>query len=72
MKFFIKDFFCKCYQIRRKLWILSHLLKKSLVENFIFCPMKTQKDILNAALIYSKQIFLKNIKWRRSYIFYIQ
>ena len=35
-KFSIKDFFSKCDQIRRKLWIWSHLLKKSLMENFIF------------------------------------
>ena len=40
MKFFIKDFFNKCYQIRRKLRIWSHLLKKSLMENFIFCGVK--------------------------------
>ena len=33
----IKDFFSKCDQIRRKLRIWSHLLKKSLMENFIFC-----------------------------------
>ena len=37
MKFSIKDFFSKCDQIRRKLRISSHLLKKSLIENFIFC-----------------------------------
>ena len=37
MKFSIKDFFSKCDQIRRKLRIWSHLLKKSLIENFIFC-----------------------------------
>ena len=36
MKFSIKDFFSKCDQIRRKLQIWSHLLKKSLMENFIF------------------------------------
>ena len=36
MKFSIKDFFCTCDQIRRKLRIWSHLLKKSLMENFIF------------------------------------
>ena len=30
------DFFSKCDQIRRKLWIWSHLLKKPLMENFIF------------------------------------
>ena len=39
MKFPIKDFFSKCDQICRKLWIWSHLLKKSLVENFIFCAV---------------------------------
>ena len=39
MKFSIKDFFSKCEQIRRKLRICSHLLKKSLMENFIFCAV---------------------------------
>ena len=39
MKFPIKDFFSKCDQIRRKLQIWSSLLKKSLMENFIFCAM---------------------------------
>ena len=37
MKFPIKDFFSKCDQIRSKLRIWSHLLMKSLMENFIFC-----------------------------------
>ena len=36
MKFSIKDFSSKCDQIRRKLQIWSHLLKKSLMENFFF------------------------------------
>ena len=36
MRFFIKDFFSKCDQIRRKMRIWSHLLKKSLMENYIF------------------------------------
>ena len=39
MKFSIKDFFSKCDQIRRKLRIWSHLLKKSLMENFILCAV---------------------------------
>ena len=39
MKFFIKDFFSKSDQIRSFLWIWSHLLKKSLMENFIFCAV---------------------------------
>ena len=41
MKFSIKDFFRKCDQIRRKLRIWSHLLKKSFIENFIFCAVYT-------------------------------
>ena len=36
MKFFNKDFFSKYDQIPRKVRIWSHLLKKSLMENFIF------------------------------------
>ena len=37
MKFSITDFFSKCVQIRNFLRIWSHLLKKSVMENFIFC-----------------------------------
>ena len=40
MKLSIKDFFSKGDQIRRKLWIWSHLLKKSLMENVIFREVK--------------------------------
>ena len=39
MKFSIKDFFSKCDQICRKLQIWSHLLKRSLKGNFIFCAV---------------------------------
>ena len=39
MKFFIKNFCSKCDQICRKLRIWSHLLKISLMENFIFCAV---------------------------------
>ena len=39
IKFFIKDFFSKCDQIRSFLRIWSHFPKKSLVENFIFCAV---------------------------------
>ena len=46
MKFSIKDFFCKCDQIRRKLWIVSQLLKKSLLENFIFCAVQQEMIII--------------------------
>ena len=36
MKFSIKDFFSKYDEIRIFLRIWSHILKKSLMENFIF------------------------------------
>ena len=39
INFPIKDFFSKCDQIHRKLQIWSHLLKKSLMEKFIFCAV---------------------------------
>ena len=39
MKFCIKCFFSKCDQIRSKLQIWSHILKKSLMKNFIFCAV---------------------------------
>ena len=48
MKFSIKDFFSKCDQIRSFLWIWSHLLKKSLMENFNFRAvesMTTSRDL---------------------------
>ena len=34
MKFYIKDFFSKCDQIRKKPRVWSYLLKKSLMENY--------------------------------------
>ena len=43
MKFSVKDFFSECDQIRSFLWIWSHLLKKSLIENFIFCALSLLK-----------------------------
>ena len=39
MKFSIKDFFSKSDQIRRRLRTWSHLMKKLLMENFIFCAV---------------------------------
>ena len=40
MKFSVKDLFSKWDQIRSKLQIWPHLLKKSLMENFIFFAVK--------------------------------
>ena len=39
IKFFITDLSSKCDQTCRKLRIWSHLLKKSLMGDFIFCAM---------------------------------
>ena len=49
-KFSIKYFFSKCDQIRSFLRIWSHLLKKSLMENFIFCALLDTK-VINDNLI---------------------
>ena len=46
-KIFHKYFFSKCDQIR--LW--SHLLKKSLMENFIFCAVSSMKMFVEMFLI---------------------
>ena len=55
MKFSIKDFFSKCDQIRSFLWIRSHLLKKSVMENFIFCaklqPAIPWKTLIKSAYV---------------------
>ena len=42
MKFSIKNFFSKCHQIPSFLRIWSHLLKKSLMENLIFCAVEAK------------------------------
>ena len=45
----IKDFFSKYDQIRRKLQIWSHVLNKSLMENFIFCSVYQVKIQIQVA-----------------------
>ena len=51
MNFSIKDFFSKCDQLR----IWSHLLKKSLMENFNFCA------VLEGIRCYNKTLLLLQI-----------
>ena len=46
-KFSIKEFFSKCDQIRRKLRIWSHLLKKPLMKNFIFYAVRSAYNKLS-------------------------
>ena len=57
----IKHFFSKCDEIRRILRIWSHLLKKSLIENFIFCAV----DLLPLCLTLTD-----NFKWTTFRIFW--
>ena len=60
MKFSIKDFFSRCDQIRRflnKLLKQSHLLKKFLMKNFIFCVVKVFFCHLRAFLCYLVRIY---------------
>ena len=58
MKFSIKDYFSKCDQIRSFLGIWSHLLKKSLMEYFIFRAVRRK----NMELLrnYKAETLLKN------------
>ena len=67
MKFSIKDFFGKCDQIRSFLWIWSHLLKKSLMDNFILCSVNITFAIYKMSLIFhllildsDHKIFMQN------------
>ena len=47
----IKDFFNECDQIRSFLRIWSHLLKKALMENFIFCAVGKRVKSTNSILL---------------------
>ena len=62
VKFSIKDFFSKCDQIHRKLRIWSHLLKKPLLENSIFCGVRP--------ILYSSQPVISQIFWELAIIIY--
>ena len=79
LKFSIMDFFSKCDKIRRKLRIWSHLMKKSLQRNFIFCAVKVEiEKIYNIYLlqsfnrrcnryladIFDKSFFFNKFNWR--------
>ena len=59
LKFSIKDFFSKCDQILSLLRIWSHLLKKSLMENFSFCAgdASDANDVVLVSLLSTLIIF---------------
>ena len=62
-KISIKDFFSKCDQIHRFLRIWSHLLKKSLIENFIFCAVLATGGCYKNSALRQKKI------WQRTTLF---
>ena len=66
MKFSIKDFSSKCDQIRRKLRIYlriwSHLLEKSLMENFIFCAVQVKWVTLEEGAMQIKDIHFQRMQ----------
>ena len=70
MKLSIKDFFCKWYQNWRKLQIWSHLLKKFLMKNFIFCAVKVicprvrETNILTLIFSSLKRKRSKSLQWQ--------
>ena len=76
MKFSIKDFFSQCDQINNFLRIWSHLLKKSLTQNFIFCVVKLvqyfmaqsfqgiENDIMNNCLIWATTQRVDEWNWQ--------
>ena len=68
MKFSIKGFFSKCDQIRSFLRIWSHLLKKSLIENFILCAVK--KSIKQKVKAYQINLNLKQFQMLSSTLRY--
>ena len=47
IKFYVKDFFSKCDQMRRKLRIWSHLLNEFLMENFTFIAVTVRGNSWN-------------------------
>ena len=64
MKFSIKDFFSKYDQIRNFLRIWSHLLKKSIISNFIFCAVDTTMSKLLECRVDSSTLLILRTHWR--------
>ena len=60
MKFSINDFFSKCDQISSFLWVSSHLLKKSLMENFIFFTVSTMIELHIGELLPEENVSFEN------------
>ena len=74
IKFSIRYFFSKCEQIRSFLRIWSHLLKKSLMENFIFLcsvnfiyTMYLTDIFIKAVLLFQRSTCSYTFEWYRHY-----
>ena len=67
MKFSIKEFFSKCDQIQSFLWILSHLMKKSLMETSFFVQRPNLLSLLKSHpfLVLSVEFFISS-PWSRT------
>ena len=61
MKISVKDFFSKFDQIHSFLWLWSHLMKKSLMENFIFYAVHKYFKVQQRFFLYLMQIELLKI-----------
>ena len=59
MKFSIKDFSSKCDQIHKELRIWLRLLKKSSIENFLFCAVPINEHLLPS--IHTKKLDSKQL-----------
>ena len=70
MEFSIKDFFSKWDQICRKLRIWSHLLKKTLMENFILCAVLNESFLIRIASSFTNKIELESSLLKISQFFY--
>ena len=66
MKFSIKDFLSKSDQIQSFLRIWSHLLKKSLMEIFIFCAVLCVHQLFRtlSCSTWKTQLHLPNVIWQ--------
>ena len=58
MKFSINEFFSKSDQIQSFLRIWSHLLKKPLMENFIFCAENFAPEITTYGLFSRSSVLI--------------
>ena len=68
MKFSIKGFFSKWDRICSFLQISSHLLKKSLMENFIFCAVEGNFTVLVCCALANYYIYAgKNVAYFTQY-----